>query len=176
LTAIAVAAVLAALPATAAAQNDTLTITPQPLPAATVGQPYSVQLGVVGNGGVVPQPPYEFRIDGGDLPEGIGFSGSGLIFGTPEVPQSTTFQLSVLDAAGHSGHWGDAQITVGTGTPLDSVLVPAGNTAVADVKSVEQQVGNAEQQLNGPIAYVTRAVRCVPSTLNTLLGGGPPSC
>jgi hypothetical protein len=129
-----------------------------------------VQLQVNGDG-VAPQPPYKWTL-GGSLPQGLSLSQSGLISGTPYLPQTASFTISVLDANYASSGGRSFELTVGTNTPLDSTLVPLGTNALADMAATEQQV-------NGTVALVTYlagGVQCLPSTLNTLLTGAPPSC
>lgn len=66
-------------------------ISTTPLPAGTVGKPYSMPLL---SGGV---PPYSFTTSSGSLPPGVSFSANG-IAGTPTTAGSYTFSIQGTDA------------------------------------------------------------------------------
>lgn len=75
---------------------DILTITnDSPLPAFTVGTPYSVQLNAVGG-----TAPYSFEITDGVLPDDLTLSATGLISGTPTSSADTEFTVGFEDAEG----------------------------------------------------------------------------
>ena len=68
---------------------------PPSLPLATRGTPYAHQLTF--SGGV---PPVNFSVDSGALPAGITLSASGALSGTPQVTQSSGFEVLAVDANG----------------------------------------------------------------------------
>ena len=60
------------------------------LPAGRVGEPYTAELEVDGDGD-------EFRVVSGDLPPGMSFSDDGEFFGNPTVAGAFTFTIEVFD-------------------------------------------------------------------------------
>jgi hypothetical protein len=80
--------------------NKTLSITIQsltittasPLPAATAGSPYTIQL--TATGGVSP-----LNWSAPAVPRGLSLSSTGLLSGTPNIPGSFTISVSVSDAS-----------------------------------------------------------------------------
>jgi hypothetical protein len=87
-------------PAGAGVPDITIT-NPNPLPPATVGEPYSVQLQVSGGVG-----PYTFSVlpsEGGAVPPGLSISSSGLVSGVPvqqaDQPVSSWFWVYVTDSS-----------------------------------------------------------------------------
>ncbi len=65
-----------------------------PLPGATVGTPFSAQLGLSGG-----TPPDTLAIISGALPDGLTLDETGLIAGTPTAAGSFQFELDVKDSA-----------------------------------------------------------------------------
>ncbi len=74
-----------------------ITITPASLPGAHLGASYSQQLTV--NGGTAP---YTFAVSAGKLPDGLTLSQGGLLSGTPTTDGTTSFTVTMTDAAGLS--------------------------------------------------------------------------
>src|SRR5208337_3281169 len=73
-------------------------LTASPLPAGTVGIPYSGALDASGGTGT-----YQWTITAGSLPSGISlasFGGvlSGLLEGVPQIPGTFTFTVNVTDS------------------------------------------------------------------------------
>ncbi len=66
-----------------------------PLPPATVGQSYSMQL--AGTGGVAP---YSFSTVAGNIPAGLTLKGDGTLSGIPMAPGPSNFRLLVSDSSG----------------------------------------------------------------------------
>jgi hypothetical protein len=168
-----------------AAQADAAgtAIEPASLPSATINQPYSVQLQVVPNG-VNPTPPIRWSSDL-RLPSWLTLSQNGVLSGTaPAMPQSAQFDILAVDAADVVA-FRTYTLTVGTGTSLDSVLVPLGdqvNALQGAGPEAEAQIAALLAQINGMIATLANVATCplrnpavVTSTLNTLLYGTPPS-
>jgi hypothetical protein len=75
-----------------------ITVTPNPLPTARLGEPYSQSL--TAQGGV---DPHTFALAGGALPAGIILSPSGLVSGTPTAAGTTSFTVVATDANGCEG-------------------------------------------------------------------------
>lgn len=65
-----------------------------PLPQATKGQAYSLQL--TADGGVAP---YTFTLENGSLPAGLTMDSAGLISGTPTTAEVTNFNVTVSDSS-----------------------------------------------------------------------------
>ena len=80
------------------AYPDPIVITPNLLPAGTVGVPYTHQLSTLYNSGSV-----TWDIPFGELPGGLNLSPSGLISGTPTIAVTNLFTVTVLDAIGATG-------------------------------------------------------------------------
>jgi plastocyanin len=77
--------------------NSPLTVTPGPLPAGTVGSPYSQQL--VATGGT---PPYTWQAIGGAIPSGFTLSAAGVLSGTTAYTFANNFYVRVTDSGGNS--------------------------------------------------------------------------
>ena len=103
-----------------------LMIATNSMPQATVFHNYSLALQALGG-----TPPYSWSIKSGHLPVGLTLSASGVISGTPLVPQEATFTVQVTDASDPT-QVADATLTltVGTGTALDPTVVPLGTNVV----------------------------------------------
>jgi hypothetical protein len=68
--------------------------TTSPLPKATEGKAYNVQIEATGG-----EKPYFFGLVAGKLPAGIGLSADGVVAGTPSEDGTFSFDLKVLDNA-----------------------------------------------------------------------------
>ncbi|MBS1789092.1 MAG: putative Ig domain-containing protein [Acidobacteria bacterium] len=77
----------------------TIDLTPSTLSSATVGVPYSQQLGTTAG-----TPTFTFSLFAGSLPPGLTLSSSGLISGTLTSASSTNFTVRVTDAFGCIGN------------------------------------------------------------------------
>lgn len=149
---------------------DSLAITPYPLPPATIGQEYHVQLGVEGKNGVVPQPPYQWELTG-SLPYGLTFdAATGVISGYPSFPQTQSFRIDVTDANEENGIQPES-ITAGTGTPADDELVPTGNLLLSTQATVQQTVNSAGGTVVGVAGVL---LNCVPSYVSQIVSGTFP--
>jgi hypothetical protein len=71
-----------------------VSFTPNPLPAAAISIPYSVQL--IGAGGTGP---YTFSKIGGSFPTGLSMTSAGLISGTPTLNETQAFTILVTDTS-----------------------------------------------------------------------------
>ena len=104
---------------------STIEITPSTAPAATVDEPYSLQLSA--SGGVEP---YEFDLAAGDLPPGLTLSTNGLIAGTIAVEHADdgpwTFTVRATDAGASTGQI-ELTITAHTTNPGEAVQIAAGS-------------------------------------------------
>ncbi len=89
-----------------------------PLPAGTVGVPYSAQLSAAGG-----TRPYQW-LGNGSLPAGLSLSSSGLVSGTPRAADDYRFQLQLTDQTGQtqaqscSMKVADASIQITSACPL----------------------------------------------------------
>lgn len=95
--------------------------TPQLLPVALGGQPYSETL--VAAGGV---PPYTWSVTAGSLPPGLTLSSSGTLSGTPTSSGSFTFTLQTADSATLSASM-TFTLTIGTGPPGSLAQIASGD-------------------------------------------------
>jgi len=94
---------------------DGLTITTNPtLPAGAAGTFYSQTLKATGGG-----PPYAWTLVSGALPQGISFSSSGAISGTPTSSGTLSFTVKVTDSAATSATQ-TFSITIGTSLTFSS--------------------------------------------------------
>ncbi len=72
-----------------------ITLNPETLPQASVGQAYSQTF--TASGGAAP---YTFSQSGGTLPTGLTLTAAGLLSGTPTTPGTFNFAVKVTDATG----------------------------------------------------------------------------
>ena len=79
---------------TAPDSQNALSITTTQLPSAQVGTVYKVTLGATGG-----STPYKWSVSSGSLPSGLTLSSGGVISGTPTVSGTSTFGITVTDAA-----------------------------------------------------------------------------
>jgi hypothetical protein len=95
-----------------------LALAPGSLPDGVTGIAYSQQLGVAAGGAA----PVFFRLVEGTLPDGLGFTGSGVLSGTPTKAGSFPFVVEARDARGATGRGaytlrvGHPSLTFGTET------------------------------------------------------------
>jgi hypothetical protein len=83
---------------TAPAVCPAITVLPATLPNGVVAVPYSQILS--GSGGTAP---YTFAVTSGALPAGLTLTPAGVLAGTPTAAGSSTFTVTVTDAAGCTG-------------------------------------------------------------------------
>ncbi|RZA24482.1 MAG: autotransporter outer membrane beta-barrel domain-containing protein, partial [Lysobacteraceae bacterium] len=83
---------------TFAIDAPTISIDPETLDAAVVGDAYTVVLAA--NGGAAP---YAFALESGALPPGIGLDGAGGFNGTPGASGTFNFSVRATDSNGNSG-------------------------------------------------------------------------
>ena len=76
-----------------------ITLAPLTLPAALEDRPYAPQT-VTASGGTAP---YVYAITSGALPNGLSFTGGGVLSGTPGVSGVFTFTVTATDANGYTG-------------------------------------------------------------------------
>ncbi len=109
-------------------------LTVDPLPVATGGQAYRVQLSA--QGGVAP---YAFSVGAGTLPPGLVLSASGEVSGIPTAAGSYEFSLQVADANGFTTTQaftqvvdaGSQLIQAFVATPEAPVFAPGGTFALS---------------------------------------------
>lgn len=96
-------------------------VSPGPLPAGTVGSPYTnVQLSATGGGG-------QYTWSGSNLPPGMTLSSGGVLGGTPTAAGSYTFPVTVSSADGQSASLdlslsvADAALSITTTSPIYAV-------------------------------------------------------
>jgi lipoprotein-anchoring transpeptidase ErfK/SrfK len=155
-----------------------LELSPSSIPEANINTPYSVTLQASGG-----TPPYMWSISSGSLPQGFTFS-DGTISGQSEFPEQSTFTVTVEDS-GNESISESQMINAGQSVSQTYTLTVTSGVATLDptlgqvggeVSSVQQQLSTDEATIQSLAAFVDREVLCVPSTLRTLLGQGPPSC
>ena len=161
-----------------------LAITTTSVPNGTAGTPYSTTLQA--SGGVTP---YSWSVTSGSLPSGLTLAPSGTISGTPQLPQSSTFVVQVVDSGvndpvdpvnGPQQQQVSEQLTlaVTSGAPgLDSVLGPLGNAIASGAASLTGALGT----LSGSLATLQTALVDLGPNLSCLILGvaqivehGPP--
>jgi large repetitive protein len=156
----------------------TLELSPSSIPGAQINTPYSVTLQA--SGGI---PPYGWSVTSGSLPQGFTFT-NGTIAGQSEFPEQSTFTVTVTDS-GNKSISEFQMIAAGQSVSQSYTLSVTSGVAALDptlgqvggaVSGAQQQVSTYEETLQSLAAYLTRTVACVPSSLGTLLGQGPPSC
>ena len=117
------------------------------------------------------------------VPEGFTFS-NGTISGQSDTPEQSTFTVTVQDSGNQSptafqtineGQTTSNSYTL-TVTSGVSALDPAWIAVGEEGSAVQAQVDGDLQTLSGTVAYVERAISCVPGTVSTLLNSTPPSC
>ena len=109
-------------------------LTMDPLPVATGGQDYRVQLSAQGGAA-----PYAFSVGTGTLPPGLVLSASGEVSGIPTAAGSYDFSLQVVDANGFSSTQafnqvvdaGSQLIQAFVATPAAPVFAPGGTFALS---------------------------------------------
>ncbi len=87
--------------------SNVLTALQVPLPQARAGAPYSFSLPV--QGGV---PPYRWSLASGALPSGLVVSPAGVISGTPSIPLTASFTLTVTDSESPTPATGSVALTM----------------------------------------------------------------
>lgn len=98
-----------------------------PLPAASIGSPYSEQLTTVGTTGSC-----TFSIDSGTLPDGLSLSASGLISGTPTTSGTKDFGVRIVCTSGTCVQSFSLDVT--GGCPAFARSIPIAGGAVASVQ------------------------------------------
>ncbi len=109
-------------------------LTVDPLPVATGGQDYRVQLSAQGGAA-----PYAFSVGTGTLPPGLVLSASGEVSGIPTAAGSYDFSLQVVDANGFNSTQafnqvvdaGSQLIQAFVATPAAPVFAPGGTFALS---------------------------------------------
>jgi len=100
--------------------TNSLTVSPNSLPAGTQNFAYSQTVTASGGNGT-----YAFAISAGTLPAGLALSSGGVISGTPTGSGPSTFTVRALDTLGNAG---TRQYTVNIGTAsltLNPTTLPA---------------------------------------------------
>ncbi len=119
----------------------TITVTPQTLAAATVGQAYSANMSA--NNG---EPGFAFAVTAGALPNGLTLSATGGVNGAPTETGVFNFTVTATDANGCTGQVASS-ITVGC--PAITVVPPPPNGSVGNAYNhAFNATGNA-----GPYTY-----------------------
>lgn len=95
--------------------------TESPLPDGAAGTPYSETFAATG--GISP---YAWSLISGSLPSGLGFSGSGIISGTPTEAETSSFTVQVTDNNGISAT-----------KPFSLTIAPAPTPSVSVVFSIQ---------------------------------------
>ncbi|HYG73816.1 MAG TPA: putative Ig domain-containing protein [Planctomycetota bacterium] len=118
---------------------NALTITnSSPLPATTVGAPYSQTLAVSGGSA-----PYSWSLASGALPAGLTLNaGTGVLSGTPSAGGTFSFSVKVIDGAGLTGQK-DFVLTVNATPSITTSTLPAGNVGVIYNQTLASTGGTA---------------------------------
>jgi hypothetical protein len=107
-----------------ATQAYTLTINPAPavttasLPDWTAGQPYSQTISAASGTG-----PLTFSVSAGSLPAGLTLSSAGVLSGTPVTAGTSTFTVTVTDAAGATATQ-DYTLTINAAPAITTASLP----------------------------------------------------
>jgi uncharacterized repeat protein (TIGR01451 family) len=115
-----------------------LTISPEALPAGTVGVPYTGTIAAIGG-----TPPYAFAQTG--LPSSITLSGSGLLSGAPAAAGVFAVTVTVTDANGCSG-MKVYTLSVCPAIVLSPSVLPAGEVGAAYSQTITASGGTAPYQ------------------------------
>jgi hypothetical protein len=116
--------------------------TSNPLPSGTVSIPYSATLGASGGNA-----PYTWAITScsGACNTGLGWSTSGVLFGTPVNAGTSTFGFTVTDAAGK---------TASTSLPL-TISAPGASVAVSVTPATAALNSGVTQQFSASVSGTT---------------------
>jgi Putative Ig domain len=156
----------------AAASATTSGDLPQP-PAPVVGQAYSYQLQDVTHGAVTSASlssgfaPCTTASYAPGLPVGLSMTSTGLIAGTPTLPEQTQFCVGLFFADG-SNESVVVAMTVGTGNAtLDPIVMPVGTQLHSALQNESVQV------LEPIVGQLLQAPGCIEYLVGPLLGGPP---
>jgi hypothetical protein len=135
----------------------TITITPAPLTAATVGVAFSQQLTAAGGTG-----PYTYAVTTGTLPAGVTLTTGGLLAGTATAGGSFTFTVTATDTNANKG----AQSYTWTVNAPTIGITPGGRNPERDENITFTQVFAAT---GGTTPYTwTETARCRLASRGTL--------
>jgi hypothetical protein len=95
-----------------AAQVSPLSVVDEPLPSIAAGVEFHTLLHA--RGGV---PPYVWRIENGELPDGVNLTAEGLLSGRPLKPGDFSFSLNVEDS-GRPAHTANKEFKIAVTTSL----------------------------------------------------------
>jgi len=133
----------------APADATVLTVTTDETPLMTLGQPYSLQLGVAGATGAVTWSVGGYDNRFGTLPAGISLDpATGILSGTPTVGAGI-FQVVATDQVGTAGKLVALDVAASrpAGTTSTGALLPGGGTVAFGVS----HVGNNRPDLDRPV-------------------------
>jgi predicted outer membrane repeat protein len=137
----------------------TISLSPNPLPAAAIGVAYSQAL--TANGG---QPNYSFSVTAGGLPNGLSLSTAGVLIGTPTANGVFTFTITATDAHGCTGSQTytlrlSSAPTIQPAPPVSRQEGTAGSAAVvARVSDAEDPVNALVVKINGAATATVNGV------------------
>lgn len=101
-----------------------LSISTQVLPVAEVGAEYSESL--LASGGSAP---YNWSVAGGTLPDGLNFSSTGSITGTPTTTRTSNFTIRVTDSTGNTAT-NNFSISVNGALTIDTDSLAGGRVGI----------------------------------------------
>jgi len=102
-----------------------LSVTTSSLPGATLGTPYSQQLGAAGGTGG-----YTWSVSSGSLPAGLSLSAGGAISGTPTAAGAASFAVQVKDSSNATATQSLSITVAGPQLSVTTSSLPGGNVAV----------------------------------------------
>ncbi|MDY6908196.1 MAG: putative Ig domain-containing protein [Chloroflexota bacterium] len=165
--------------------SPVVVVTECPLPAAQVGQPYSVYLEAVG----AEVPPYHWTLHDGALPAGLAlYSDSGLISGAPTAAGTSSFRVAVcdsteLDGAHYSGPtYCSIQVSAAGATPTPVEGFDFGLAVAPDELTIDLDplVGgddtSAEVQAQATVSLVSGVAQTVELSLSGVPAGVSSYC
>jgi outer membrane autotransporter protein len=120
------------------AAQPTITLSPITLPTGLQDQVYAAQT-IAASGGTAA---YSYSITTGALPAGLGFSGAGVITGTPTASGTFTFTVTAIDANGYTGSQEyTIDVTAAPTIVVSPSALPAGLQGVAYAEIVAASGG-----------------------------------
>jgi predicted outer membrane repeat protein len=129
----------------------TISLSPNPLPAAAIGVTYSQAL--TANGG---QPNYSFSVTAGGLPDGLSLSTGGLLSGAPTANGVFTFTITATDAHGCTGSQ-TYTLRLSSAPTIQPAPPVSRQEGTANSAAVIARVSDAEDPVNALVVKINGA-------------------